>query len=132
MLEKANVFQVLKPNDSKKRPAPVPEENVKRSKSETDDGPKIFDDVNWDWKEMILLLFFRKSNMYYYIKLYGLKTKILSGITCYIDWDFLYTYSHTFCFITSTFYIILKLNFIGSILSHFLKTLFSIILMISK
>ena len=58
MLEKANVFQVLKPNDSKKRPAPVPEENVKRSKSETDDGPKIFDDVNWDWKEMILLIFF--------------------------------------------------------------------------
>ena len=48
MLEKANVFQVLKPNDSKKRPAPVPEENVKRSKSQTEDGPKIFDDVNWD------------------------------------------------------------------------------------
>ena len=46
MLEKANFL--LKPNDSKKRPAPVPEVNVKRSKSETEEGPKIFDDVKWD------------------------------------------------------------------------------------
>ena len=83
MLEKANVFQVLKPNDSKKRPAPVPEENVKRSKSQTDDGPKIFDDVSWDWNEMILL-FFRKSNLYY-IKLYGLKTELLSYIVVLVD-----------------------------------------------
>ena len=56
MLEKANVFAVetptnknnTKPIESKKRSASPDDDRLKRSKSVTDDAPKIFDDVKWE------------------------------------------------------------------------------------
>ena len=53
MIEKANLFPIETPpstakNNAKKRSASPEEEKFKRSKSVTEDAPKIFDDVKWE------------------------------------------------------------------------------------
>ena len=53
MIEKANLFPIETPpsaakNNAKKRSASPEEEKFKRSKSVSEDAPKIFDDVKWE------------------------------------------------------------------------------------